>query len=48
MGIYTILTDYDPNTFAKKFADQLEKVNAVDVDGLVKLAKRENVDGVIV
>lgn len=48
MGIYTIVTDYDPNAFAKRFADQAENVNAVDVDGLVKLAKREKIDGVVV
>lgn len=48
MGIYTIVTDYDPNAFAKKFADQPENVNAVDVEGLVELAKREKVDGVVV
>ena len=48
MGIYTIVTDYDPNAFAKKYADQTENVNAIDVDLLVELAKREKVDGVVV
>ncbi len=48
MGIYTIVTDYDPNAFAKKYADQAENINAVDVDALVELAKREKVDGVVV
>lgn len=48
MGIYTIVTDYDPNAFAKKHADQPENVNAVDVEALVELAKREKVDGVVV
>lgn len=48
LGIYTIVTDNNPNAYAKKFADQAENVNAVDVDGLVKLAKKENVDGVAV
>ena len=48
MGIYTIVTDYDPNAFAKRFADQPENINAVDVDGLVDLANREKVDGVVV
>lgn len=48
MGIYTIVTDYDPNAFAKKYADQAENVNAIDVDLLVELAKREKVDGVVV
>jgi biotin carboxylase len=48
MGIYTIVTDYDPGAFAKKYADQAENVNAVDVDALVELARREKVDGVVV
>ena len=26
MGIYTIVTDYEPSTFAKKYADQDEKM----------------------
>jgi len=48
MGLYTIVTDNNPNAFAKRFADQPENVNAMDVDGLVELAKREKVDGVLV
>jgi biotin carboxylase len=48
MGFYTIVTDYDPHAYAKQFADQAENVNAVDVEGLVELAKREDVSGVIV
>lgn len=48
MGLYTIVTDNNPNAFAKRFANQPENVNAMDVDGLVELAKREKVDGVLV
>ena len=48
MGIYTIVTDNNPDAYAKKFADQAENVNAVDVDGLVQLAKYNQVDGVLV
>lgn len=48
MGIFTIVTDYDSNAFAKKYADQAENVNAVDVDALIELAKHEKVDGVVV
>lgn len=48
MGLYTIVTDYDHNAFAKKYADQAEDVNAVDVDALAELAIREKVDGIIV
>ena len=47
MGIYTIVTDYDPNAFAKKYADKAENVNAIDVDGLVNLARREKFNVII-
>lgn len=48
MGFYTIVTDNNPNAFAKLFADQPENVDATDIDSLVKLAKRERVDGILV
>lgn len=48
MGLYTIVTDYDPNAYAKQFADESANVDAVDVDGLVALAKEKNVSGVVV
>lgn len=48
MGIYTIVTDNNPNAYAKKFADKAVNVDAVDVEGLVALAKTEHVDGVLV
>lgn len=48
LGIYTIVTDNNPNAYAKQFADKACNVNAMDVDGLVELAKSENVDGVAV
>ena len=48
MGLYTIVTDYDPKAYAKQFADRAENINAVDVDALVELAKREQVDGILV
>lgn len=48
MGYYTIVTDYNPDAYAKAFADEAANVNAVDVDGLVALAKEKQVDGVVV
>ena len=48
MGLYTIVTDNNPNAYAKKFADQAENIDAVDVDSLVELALRERVNGVVV
>lgn len=48
MGLYTIVTDYDPNAYAKRFASKAYNVNAIDVEALVELAKTEQVDGVLV
>ncbi len=48
MGVYTIVTDYDPHAYAKRIANKSYNVNGVDVHGLVELAKMENVDGVLV
>ena len=48
MGYYTIVTDYDPNAYAKHFADESANVNAVDVDALVDLAREKQVDGILV
>lgn len=48
MGYYTIVTDYDPNAYAKQFADEAANINATDVDNLVDLAVKKQVDGVLV
>lgn len=48
MGVYTLVTDYDHNAYAKKFADKACDVDGMDVPGLVALAKAEGVDGVLV
>lgn len=48
MGLYTIVTDYDPNAFAKPFASKSYDINAVDVDALEEVAKKEQVDGILV
>jgi len=47
MGLYTIVTDYNPNAYAKRYADQAENVDCMDIDALVALGRRENVDGVL-
>lgn len=46
MGIYTIVTDYLPDSPAKKHADKACMVSTTDVDAIVKLCKEERVDGV--
>ena len=48
MGLYTIVTDNNPKAYAKAYADKSYNINAVDVDELVALAKKENVDGILV
>ena len=47
LGLYTIVTDYDPNAYAKQFATKPCNVDATDVEGLIALAKAEKVDGVV-
>ncbi len=46
MGIYTIVTDYLPDSPAKKYADKACMVSTTDVDAIVKLCKEEKVDGI--
>lgn len=48
MGIYTVVTDYLPNSPAKKVADEAFDIDGMDVDGLVQLVKEEKIDGVMV
>lgn len=47
MGLYVIVADQFLNSPAKKVADEEFLVSIDDVDGLVKLARQQNVDGVI-
>ena len=48
MGVYTIVTDPDPNAPAKKVADKGIDINGMDVDALVKFCLDEKIDGVLV
>lgn len=48
MGVYTIVTDYDPNAYAKAYADRAINIDAVDVDALEIFARQEQIDGVVV
>ena len=47
LGLYTLVTDYDPNAYAKQFAAKPCNVNATDLEGLFQLANEEQVDGVV-
>lgn len=48
LGVYVIVTDNNPEAFAKKFANESFNVDGMDVDGLVNLVKEQNIDGVLV
>ena len=48
MGVYTIVTSFRSEDAAKKVACKSCEVDAADVDGLVKLANEEKIDGVLV
>ena len=48
MGIYTIVVDPNPDAPAKKFAKERYELDGFDVDGLVNLATKLQVDGVLV
>ena len=48
LGVYTVVTDYNPDAPAKKIADKSYNIDALDVDALYKMAVEEKVDGVLV
>lgn len=48
MGIYTVVTDYIPNSPAKAYADKAVDVSTTDIDALENLVKEEKIDGVFV
>ena len=47
MGLYTYVTDYDPNAYAKQFADEPCNIDASDVEGLEALIKEKKIDAVL-
>ncbi|MBC2845449.1 carbamoyl-phosphate-synthetase [Winogradskyella flava] len=48
MGLHTIVIDPNPNAPAKKFAAETYDIDGFDIDGIVKVAKDNNVDAVLV
>ena len=48
MGVTTIVTDYDPEAPAKKVADISYDINGLDVEAICEMARKEQVDGVMV
>jgi biotin carboxylase len=48
LGIYTIVTDPDPNAPAKAIADRAININGMDVDSLIDFGKQESIDAILV
>jgi len=48
LGYHVVISDDNPNSVSKKYADEAYNVNGLDVDGIVTLAKEKNVNGVLV
>jgi len=48
MGITTIVTDYDHNAPAKAVADISYDINGLDVNAICEMARKEQIDGVMV
>lgn len=48
MGLYTIVTDNNPDAYAKRYADKAININAIDVDALEIFAQNEKIDAVLV
>src|SRR5688572_18316283 len=48
LGIHTIVVDPNPHAPAKKFAAESHELDGFDVEGIVNLARRRQVDGVLV
>jgi biotin carboxylase len=48
MGVHTIVVDPNPNAPAKKNAAEAYDIDCFDVDGIVKFARKRNVDGVLI
>lgn len=47
MGLYTIVTDYLPDSPCKKICDESLMLNITDVEGIVSYCKKNKVDGVV-
>ncbi|GAB5562957.1 MAG: ATP-grasp domain-containing protein [Winogradskyella sp.] len=48
MGLHTIVIDPNPNAPAKKFATETFDIDGFDIEGIVNVAKENNVDAVLV
>lgn len=48
MGVCVIVTDNNPEAPAKKYADKSYNINGLDIEGLVEMGRREQINGVLV
>ena len=46
LGAYVVVADYNENAQAKDIADKFVAISATDVEALVELCKKENIDGI--
>ena len=46
MGVYTIVTDVNPSSPAKKFSDESFDISTGDIESLEKMAREQKIDGV--
>lgn len=46
MGVYTVITDMDPNSPAKVYAARAYDISTREIDKVVEMALREKIDGV--
>lgn len=47
LGYYVIDVDYLPDNPAHKFADEYVNVSTLDMEGVLKVAKEKNIDGIV-
>ncbi|HHK5532466.1 TPA: ATP-grasp domain-containing protein [Bacillus mobilis] len=47
MGLYVIAVDMDKNAVGFKYSDVSEVISTIDVSGVVEVAKKHNIDGVM-
>lgn len=46
MGMYVIVTDMEESGVSKEIADESYRISTIDIEGLKKLIKEKNIDGV--
>jgi len=48
MGFFVIVTDNNPQSPAKKYADSSINIDGIDIDNIVNFCKQEKIDGILV